>query len=261
MSMVKCRECKGDVSSSASKCPHCGIKNPGVGVVHRIGIVVVLGLIAAAIFGEFSDGNTPATTQVAKNLADYSIVTDRYDGSISRKVEVALKEHLTEAQLRDLANAIKATAQQQTDITHIGYRVDGQADKLFWATTRFDPELSVSVMGLSADEYQKLQKFDVTHKYQKVVGVWLRDDFGDASCLIVAYEHDGSYFIGRIFADGSGSDEKMKSRKQTDGSIRLEEPDADRGEHYIIDTAGNLQGWNSEGNYLTLPPRKAPLKS
>ena len=30
MAMTICRECGGDVSTSARTCPHCGVKNPGM---------------------------------------------------------------------------------------------------------------------------------------------------------------------------------------------------------------------------------------
>ncbi|TAL53801.1 zinc ribbon domain-containing protein [Pandoraea sp.] len=30
MAIIKCKECKQDVSSKAKSCPHCGVKSPGV---------------------------------------------------------------------------------------------------------------------------------------------------------------------------------------------------------------------------------------
>ena len=43
MSMVRCRECGGEVSSQAAVCPHCGISEPAQGVAadaaHRHGTV------------------------------------------------------------------------------------------------------------------------------------------------------------------------------------------------------------------------------
>jgi uncharacterized OB-fold protein len=32
MAMTECKECGKMVSSSAKKCPHCGVSNPGVSV-------------------------------------------------------------------------------------------------------------------------------------------------------------------------------------------------------------------------------------
>lgn len=35
MSVIRCRECGGDVSTQAAVCPHCGISNPAVAADHR----------------------------------------------------------------------------------------------------------------------------------------------------------------------------------------------------------------------------------
>lgn len=35
MTVVRCRECGGDVSTQAAVCPHCGISNPVLAGDHR----------------------------------------------------------------------------------------------------------------------------------------------------------------------------------------------------------------------------------
>ena len=35
MTVVRCRECGGDVSTQAAVCPHCGISNPILAADHR----------------------------------------------------------------------------------------------------------------------------------------------------------------------------------------------------------------------------------
>ncbi|SPR99535.1 zinc ribbon domain-containing protein [Cupriavidus taiwanensis] len=43
MALVKCKECKKEVSSKAKLCPHCGVKNPSVGTKETlVGLFVVL---------------------------------------------------------------------------------------------------------------------------------------------------------------------------------------------------------------------------
>lgn len=49
MALVKCKECKKEVSSSAKVCPHCGIKNPAVTakdyIFGLIGVVIIFFVI------------------------------------------------------------------------------------------------------------------------------------------------------------------------------------------------------------------------
>jgi len=49
MGLAKCLECGREVSSSASKCPHCGIANPAVGKAARTAI----GAGTALVVGPF----------------------------------------------------------------------------------------------------------------------------------------------------------------------------------------------------------------
>lgn len=50
MALVKCKECKKEVSSKAKLCPHCGIKNPAVGAKETLVglVVVVVGVVMLA---------------------------------------------------------------------------------------------------------------------------------------------------------------------------------------------------------------------
>lgn len=65
MAMTTCKECGHEVSSMASACPHCGIKNPGVRTKDMVAAAVILAVVAlGAIAYAFSgdDNKAPSTT-------------------------------------------------------------------------------------------------------------------------------------------------------------------------------------------------------
>ncbi|WP_279050118.1 hypothetical protein [Cedecea davisae] len=58
MAMIKCKECKKEVSSKAKECPHCGVKNPGVKATDALYgaiFLAVLGGIGYWYFGSDDD--------------------------------------------------------------------------------------------------------------------------------------------------------------------------------------------------------------
>jgi hypothetical protein len=65
MAMVKCKECKGDVSSKAKKCPHCGIDNPAVTKGQMLGGVLFLGIMCVALVTCMS-GNESGSSSTPK---------------------------------------------------------------------------------------------------------------------------------------------------------------------------------------------------
>ena len=62
MALVKCKECKKEVSDKAKECPHCGVKEPGVTVGQKAGGCLIMIVIFAAIVYYFSSGDSDDKT-------------------------------------------------------------------------------------------------------------------------------------------------------------------------------------------------------
>ncbi|MEQ5834209.1 hypothetical protein [Marinobacter sp. NFXS9] len=74
MALTKCKECKKEVSTKAEKCPHCGVKNPGMSakdtLVGAVGLFVIV-VIGWAIFGPDDEPDSePSKTQQSEKSAD-----------------------------------------------------------------------------------------------------------------------------------------------------------------------------------------------
>lgn len=77
MALTKCKECKKEVSNKASKCPHCGIANPGLTAKSMlggcalliVGLFIVSALIAAALDGGADDASNASSTSPAPAVA------------------------------------------------------------------------------------------------------------------------------------------------------------------------------------------------
>ncbi len=66
MAIIKCRECSKEVSSSADKCPHCGVKlNSNSSIGMAIGIFVIF--VAYVAYSNF--GGKSSTITVSKPVA------------------------------------------------------------------------------------------------------------------------------------------------------------------------------------------------
>lgn len=62
MAMIKCKECKTEVSSKAKICPSCGVKDPGVKAKEVLGGLLILSLlvwVASWLFGGDSTQEPP----------------------------------------------------------------------------------------------------------------------------------------------------------------------------------------------------------
>jgi hypothetical protein len=78
MALVKCKECKADVSSFAKVCPKCGIKDPGTKWWHKLVGAVVLVFVIVFLLSRCSSGDSEsvqAPEAAAAVIADQSSVT------------------------------------------------------------------------------------------------------------------------------------------------------------------------------------------
>ncbi|MDH4585621.1 zinc ribbon domain-containing protein [Pseudomonas sp. BN415] len=193
----------------------------------------------------------------SKPAISYTITQDEFREGRPRKVEATLPRRLTDSELAEVAKAIREDSKFDADRTFIGFRVEGQTESTYWANASFDPDYESTLIGLSADDYQKLSAVDLAG-YPSRVGSWLRD--GALGHVMVLYTKDGKYFIDSVFSDGGKNTEEYLAQKLPDGGLRLELPENNFNEHYMILSDGTLQGWGENGVYLTLPPMAASTK-
>lgn len=183
-------------------------------------------------------------------LPKYKIIEDTVKGNIKRTVEVELSSRTDEEQLRALAKEIYALKDVNVERTFIGYRIAGEhKSQAYWATTHYDPDLKVKIMGESASNYEKIKNTALPDG--DILGSWMVSwGFEYKS---VAYEKDGKTYIRNIHGDGSQKDEIYELSKSDKGIKLQNESGKDHNEYFIINKNGDLEFWSDNGNYYTAP--------
>lgn len=95
MAMIKCKECKQEVSSSAKTCPHCGVADPALtagGKLAGCGITVVAFLAICYGIGSwmFSSGDAdkqPATAEVIQQPKSLGYTLATYTERLNQLLE------------------------------------------------------------------------------------------------------------------------------------------------------------------------------
>nr|WP_300306948.1 hypothetical protein [Halomonas sp.] len=221
-------------------------------------------IIAFAIFGpepDSSEVKTASTNDVEVQEADqpniaslYTIVSDKVQRPYKRTVEVKLHQRVDEPTLELIGKAIKSNGDQGVDRTFIGYRLDGQnPGSSYWGTTHYNPDLNVSISGLNPDEFDALQRYDISDKYENILGSWVIER--GFNYLAVAYKKDGNYYIDDVFPGEGVNTTSYGASELDDGTLRLQKHDDEFGEYFVIDKTGSLQFWSENGNYFTAKPR------
>ncbi len=104
-----------------------------------------------------------------------------------------------------------------------------------WATSHFNPNLEIRILGLSIQEEQALEA-ESTLPNVEVIGIWV-DDW--TSSRITIYPENGSLYLEQVFSDGSSRKEELVENSSTLGRrFDMKEESID---YFIIDSDGNLQ--------------------
>lgn len=191
-----------------------------------------------------------ACSDSSVNLPDYKITEDTVKGNIKRTVEVELPARTDEKTLKALAEKIHSLSDVNVERTFIGYRIaGGHKNQSYWATTHYNPELDVKIMGETAVEYEQIK--NTKEPEGEILGSWMAN-WGYEYKMTV-YKKDGKTYIRSTYGDGSSSDE-LYELSQTDNGTKLQdEGGKERGEYFIINSSGELEFWSENGNYYTAP--------
>lgn len=200
------------------------------------------------------DRNHSAATSSASDRSGipadvtYAIIESSVLTHVKRSINVRLNKAVCEEVLRAIALKLKAQDPQPYERTFIYYYLPEMlVGHGAWATTHFNPDLEVDILGLSAQDEAKLLA-ERPAKTHEVIGRWL-DESPSVASRVTIYREEGNVFVEWAFADGKIVKE-LKEKTLPGGDRRFDPLSGEgllgaggaaSGEHLIIGTDGHLQ--------------------
>ena len=188
--------------------------------------------------------STPSSTIPAD--VTYTVIDETKVPGIKRGVEIRLNKHVSEDTLTAIAKEVKASDNSTYERTLIAYYLpDMQVGAGCWATTFYDPDLDVRILGLSADAAAKLSATPETADRDEI-GRWLNETPFLGRRIVIFRDKD-KLFMESTYEDGSsGTSEIVES--QSPLGRRFNNPGGSTyGDHYVLDSNGDLQLRDDDG--------------
>lgn len=180
--------------------------------------VVFVILVAIAVVNEdpppdaaTEANNTNISSKVPSSIKvvipPHKIILDESTKNIKRSVEVSLDKRISEQELEALGRHIKQQEKHAYERTFIGYRVAGQASSMYWATTHYDPDLKVSILGETKEQHAELVAAN-TGPEQFATVADMVEAFGDysAESKTFAVDADNKYRFSPFLLDDDHPD-------------------------------------------------------
>jgi hypothetical protein len=182
-------------------------------------------------------------------VPSYSIISEDQSKDVKRSVDVKLEKKVSAEVLKIIAGKIKNSERKKFERTFITYYLpEMKVGSGAWATSHFDPDLKVKIIGLSADEEEKLTN-DAKSTSRDVVGIWL-DTRPSVGATITIFREKKKLFLESKYKDGSSSSEEMTESKSTSGTRLVQVKGNSHGEYFELDQNGDLQAGGKNGIFL-----------
>jgi len=181
----------------------------------------------------------------------YSIISEHKVPNIKRSLEVRLNKKVSSHILEAIAHELKQSDKNTYKNTFILYYLpDMKIGAGAWASTHFNPDLKVKILGLTKEKETDLSKPSVEPK-GKIVGQWLCEQpFMESRTTL--YIQDGRIYMKDLFKDGSSMNEEMVEKKSARGRrFQKKHGDNPYGEYYLINKDGLLEFWSDNDHICT----------
>jgi hypothetical protein len=171
--------------------------------------------------------------------------------NIKCSIDVQLSERVSEDFLRQFALKLKKLEPIEYDRMFISYSLSGESG---WATSHFNPDLEVKILGTTIEQKSKL-KADIDKHEGEIIGKWIDNTYGSGT--YVFFKIKNKIIMHWTFKTGETHQEKEMIQKQQSGKIRFEEKGGnDLGEYYLIESNGQLAFYDNLGFGFSMRPIK-----
>lgn len=164
-------------------------------------------------------------------------------------IEVKLNKRIDEKILTEIANQIKKDRRQYTRLW-IKYYIEGvDYNAAAWATTHFEPELSVEIIG-SSENALKTTIAKTQNIEGVILGKWYEEGYTQASYVL--FQKDDKLFMRTIFSNGQEMDDEMSSIKIDTGTKYSCAQSDCNGEYYVVNDKSELEFYNKDNKRFTV---------
>ncbi len=169
-----------------------------------------------------------------------------------RSLDVRISRRVTESELRLIAEELRSRDPNSYDRTFIIYYLPGMTPGAGgWATSHFNPNLDVRILGTTVEQEQDLASAEAPTPGRDVIGRWAGDQ-PYMPARIMLYREEGNLLMLRTYADGSGSPMEVTEAPTSNGTRY--EWSGSGGGYVLVTSAGTLEMRDADGLIASYRP-------
>lgn len=176
---------------------------------------------------------------------NYSITEDKSNNALEKnQLTIEINKKITIGQIATLAEKLYKSKPEQRRF-YIFYNLKGVDNNGAWATSHFDPELEIQILGSTEEQDNKTA--NVTDINGDIIGKWRSESSLMGAVLVLFKDSNGKINMKITFKDGSSMTNEIS--EEIKNSVKILNDGNSHGEYYIIEQNGNLGMYGSNGKF------------
>jgi len=183
-------------------------------------------------------------------IKGWAVVKAYRQPKVKASLDVRLADRVNKRKLTEIANELHGFADnKQPRLFIVYYLPDMQIDAGGWATSHFNPNLMVKILGMSKEEHQRLvAKTKSTSPSEEIIGNWTVTVAPKG--IITFFRKNGKTFMRRRYKDGSVAEDQLIVQK-VGSQTRYRQKGDHSSDYFIITSSGDLGHCDDEGMWAT----------
>jgi len=180
----------------------------------------------------------------------WAVVKAHRQANVKASLDVRLAERVSKKKLTEIANELHGFADnKQPRLFIVYYLPDMQIDAGGWATSHFNPNLTVKILGVSKEEHQRLvAKTKSRSPTEETIGSWTVNI--PPKGTITFFRKNGKTHMRRRYKDGSVGEHELIIQK-VGSQTRYRQKGGHPADYFIITSSGDLGHCDDEGMWAT----------
>jgi len=186
-------------------------------------------------------------TSANNQKSEYKVLKAKSD-DFKCSYDIELKQEMTKTDLKAIANQVRSREPNKCSKFFIVYYLPNMIrGSGGWATSHFNPNLEVKILGLTIDQEENISK-KITS--DNLIGSWV-DNRPYVGSITTLEKSEGIYTMVTLFNDGGSSEYNMVQKQYDQGTGYTNAKTSEFGEYFIINNQGNLDLYDSDGFIVT----------
>lgn len=165
-------------------------------------------------------------------------------------MDVRLAERVGKQKLTEIANELRDLPDnKQPRLFIVYYLPDMEIDAGGWATSHFNPNLTVKILGVSKEDYERIvSKEKSTSPSEEIIRKWIVNV--PPQGIITFFRKNGKTYMRRRYKDGSVGENELLIQK-VGSETRYRKQGGHPADYFIITSSGDLGHCDDEGMWTT----------